>query len=568
MRPASAFLVCPLSIAAVAIPSSSAAAQQFQNQTASRFPVSGNNEYSNQMTLVDLDGDGDLDIVWANGQGYQSQGTALKPRIYINDGSGFFTDETDARAPGITGWFRGVEAGDIDDDGDMDLILSQDFNKKPVLLLNNGAGVFTNGSDRLPNILMSSARAQFGDVDNDGDLDLILTNSGTVSRFSTNGRPRLFLNDGNGFFTDAPTSMTPTANIAQQMDILFFDCDNDLDLDIFVGTRSGQSQLWINDGTGIYTKLATGMPGGGSSYSYDAGDIDGDGDMDLIGVNSGPNNTELLLRNANGLGTVWTTISNQISPNPGTDDNDSRFFDLDYDGDIDLVIASLGSTERIYANDGTGSFTQIAGAITAVADASLDVKVADLNGDNRLDLVTAQGESGNFQNKIFINVTGPTDNRAPFVKLTEQVVPGESFGPFAVRAQIFDDSANDRGYEFEVGAVKLLYSVDGGKPEAINMKWVGAWNYRAVLPALPACSEVSYFVQATDRAGNVGTGPTRTYALRGECGILGDLDGDGLVGPSDLAILLGQWGGKGTGDLDGDGVVGASDLAILLGAWS
>jgi hypothetical protein len=352
------------------------------------------------------------------------------------------------------------------------------------------------------------------------------------------------------------------------MDILFFDCDNDLDLDIFVGTRSGQSQLWINDGTGIYTKLATGMPGGGSSYSYDAGDIDGDGDMDLIGVNSGPNNTELLLRNANGLGTVWTTISNQISPNPGTDDNDSRFFDLDYDGDIDLVIASLGSTERIYANDGTGSFTQIAGAITAVADASLDVKVADLNGDNRLDLVTAQGESGNFQNKIFINVTGPTDNRAPFVKLTEQVVPGESFGPFAVRAQIFDDSANDRGYEFEVGAVKLLYSVDGGKPEAINMKWVGAWNYRAVLPALPACSEVSYFVQATDRAGNVGTGPTRTYALRGECGILGDLDGDGLVGPSDLAILLGQWGGKGTGDLDGDGVVGASDLAILLGAWS
>jgi hypothetical protein len=46
-----------------------------------------------------------------------------------------------------------------------------------------------------------------------------------------------------------------------------------------------------------------------------------------------------------------------------------------------------------------------------------------------------------------------------------------------------------------------------------------------------------------------------------------DLDGDGVVGASDLAILLGAWGGKGPADLDGDGVVGASDLAILLGAW-
>jgi hypothetical protein len=47
-----------------------------------------------------------------------------------------------------------------------------------------------------------------------------------------------------------------------------------------------------------------------------------------------------------------------------------------------------------------------------------------------------------------------------------------------------------------------------------------------------------------------------------------DLDGDGIVGPSDLAILLGAWGTPGPGDLDGDGVVGSADLAILLGAWS
>jgi hypothetical protein len=52
-----------------------------------------------------------------------------------------------------------------------------------------------------------------------------------------------------------------------------------------------------------------------------------------------------------------------------------------------------------------------------------------------------------------------------------------------------------------------------------------------------------------------------------DCVVAGDLDGDGSVGASDLAILLGAWGGPGDADLDGDGVVGASDLAVLLGLW-
>jgi hypothetical protein len=545
----------------------SAFGQQFANQTAARFPAAGNSEYSNQLTFVDIDGDDDLDIVWANGQGYSSQGAALKPRIYINNGSGNFVDETDARAAGITGWFRGAEAGDMDGDGDMDLILAQDFNKKPILLANNGAGVFANVSAQLPNINMSSARAQFGDVDNDGDLDLIFNNSGTTSRFATNGRPRLFLNDGTGTFTDAPTTQTPQTNIAEQMDIFFFDCDSDLDLDIYVGTRSGQSKLWINNGSGVFTNLGAAMPGGGGSYSYDAGDIDGDGDMDLIGINSGSGTSELLLKNTNGLGTTWQTVSAQISPNPNVDDNDSRFFDNDFDGDLDLIIGSLGSSERYYSNNGTGSFAQTASIIPAVADSSLDIKVADLTGDGRPDYVTAQGESGSFQNKIFVNVSGAIDNRAPVVKLTEQVVPAGA-GPFVVRAQIFDDSANDRGYEFKAGDVTLTYTVDGGKPVTVPMKWAGAWNYRVEIPAQDPCSTVEYFVSATDRVGNEGNGPTKSFDVPGTCGPAQDLNGDGVVNAADLAILLSQWGGPGSADFNGDGEVNASDLAVLLAAWS
>src|SRR5262249_2140074 len=155
-------------------------------------------------------------------------------------------------------------------------------------------------------------------------------------------------------------------------------------------------------------------------YSYDFGDMDGDGDLDLLGINAGSSSTELLLKNG-GTGT-YTNASTQLLSNPFTDDNDSKFFDYDNDGDLDIVIPSLGSSERIYNNNGSGTFSNVAGAITAISDSSLDVKVGDLNNDGRLDIVTAQGESGSpFINRIYMNVTGPVDTVAPKIIRTEQV---------------------------------------------------------------------------------------------------------------------------------------------------
>ena len=98
--------------------------------------------------------------------------------------------------------------------------------------------------------------------------------------------------------------------------------------------------LYRNDGTGVFS-LVTTIPGDSSCYSYDFGDIDGDGDLDLLGANGGSGNTEILLKN-DGTG-VFTNVSGQISPNPNQDDNDSKFFDWDNDGDLDLLIARLGS---------------------------------------------------------------------------------------------------------------------------------------------------------------------------------------------------------------------------------
>ncbi len=554
-----------LSCLAAAAP---ALAQQFQQQTTSRFPTQA--EYTNQATIGDLDGDGDLDIVFANGQGYSSLGALLKPRIYINDGVGVFSDQTDARAAGVTGCFRGVELGDCDGDGDLDMVLAQDFFRKPKLLINDGAGVFSDESDRLPDANLSSARAQFGDVDDDGDLDLVFNHSGTSSRFGSNGAPKLYLNDGTGHYTDASVDRIPTANIPDQQDILFFDVDNDLDLDIHVGSRSstnGGSQIWRNDGTGAYERIS-GVPTDYSTYSYDAGDCDGDGDLDLLGANADTSNKEMLLRNYSGDGSVWQKISSRIIPNPTSDDNDTKFFDIDDDGDLDMIVATLGgSRERVYVNSGDCTFTEDTSLISAQSDSSLDVMVGDLTGDGRIDIVTAQGESGGFQNRIYVNVTGPIDSRAPRVIRMDEIVPGKSAapGPQRVRALIFDDHTSDRG--FFARSVELRYMVGGGKEQSVEALWSGNSLWRGVLPEFPACSEVAYRMVAVDWAGNEGSSEWMVFISPGECGGGADIDGDGTVGGADLTILLAAWGTPGPGDLDGDGTVGGADLAILLAAW-
>jgi FG-GAP-like repeat len=496
-----------LTLAALAVATTPAAAVQFVDQTATRFPTPAATDYSNQVTVGDLDGDGDLDLIFANGGGFSTPGTPEPVRVYINDGTGVFTDESAARL-GFSALARGAELGDIDNDGDLDLIVAQDFDRQPALFVNDGTGFFTDvTSTQLPALVLSSSRAQFGDIDNDGDLDLYLTN-GSGNRFGC-GQYRVYVNDGTGTFTDETATRLPIEDVCNNMDCIFGDIDNDFDLDVrTAGTGAANSRLYVNDGTGVFTRSSA-IPADNNAYSYDFGDIDGDGDLDLLGVNASPTSLgELLLLN-DGTGT-FTDVSNRLSPNPSEDDNDSKFFDIDDDGDLDLIIAHLGSGgEKIYENDGAGNFTLASGVIDAVSDSSLDIVVADLTGDHRLDVVTAQGESGSFVNRIYVG-NGPQDDRPPRIVATEVPAdpqPGEPF--YVVRALILDDMTSDRNF-FDRG-VTLHYRVDGGVEQQTAMRHSGGQVYRGTLPGQGHGARFAYFVTARDWAGNLGTGATRSF---------------------------------------------------------
>jgi hypothetical protein len=499
-----------LRIAVLILTSAAAAsAQQFVDETASRFPVPPPEEWSNQVTVGDLDGDGDLDLVFANGGGFASPGAPEVQRVYINDGSGAFSDESAARL-GFSALARGVELGDIDGDGDLDLIVAQDFDRQPALFVNDGAGFFTDvTAAQLPALVLSSSRAQFGDIDNDGDLDLYLTD-GDGNRFGC-GQYRVYVNDGNGTFTDETAARHPIEDVCENMDCIFGDIDNDFDIDVrTASTGVANSRLYVNDGAGVFA-LSNAVPADQNAYSYDFGDIDGDGDLDLLGVNARPtSHGELLLLN-DGDGS-FSDVSTRLTPNPSEDDNDSKFFDYDNDGDLDLVIARLGPTaEKIYENDGRGNFTQVGGLIDPVSDSSLDVVVADLDGDDRLDIITAQGESGRFVNRIYIG-NGPQDDRAPRIVATEVPADPRPADPFyVVRALILDDLTSDRNF-FDRG-VSLHYSVDGGRELEVVMRHSGGQVYRGVLPSQRQGAVVEYYVTARDWAENLGTGPVHSFTV-------------------------------------------------------
>ena len=533
-----------------------ATAQQFVQETGTRFP-GALNEYTNQVTLADFDHDGDVDIAWANGGNFGSPGSPQVLRLYVNDGTGVFADESAARTGGLAGNIRDVQFGDVDGDGDLDMVCAQDFNKLPFLYLNDGSGHFTDASGNLPNKTIASSHVAMGDVDNDGDLDLAF-NNGTSTRFGA-GPTQLYLNDGSGTFTDATATNLPNAPVSQPMDCNFADIDNDLDLDLIVASRSTSTRVFFNDGSGVFSLGA--WPGDGSTYSFDFGDYNNDGDLDILGVNSGSGSREALYDN-DGSGVFVDVSATQIpgANNPGNDDNDSKFFELDFDGFLDLTVCRLGgSNEKIWHSD-AGVFMLDNSLISPQSDSSLDVEMADFDGDGDLDMVTAQGESGVFTNRIYINTGEPKDTLAPRIVDLEQVADGTK-GDATVRANVRDDNSSDTGAWID--SVVIEYSVDGGATQQAAMAWMGHQLYRGRIPGAAEGSTVAYSVIATDMAGNPGQSGTLEF-VSGGGGCAADCDGSGSLNILDFVCFQNEWTAQTpAGDCDGNGSYNILDFVCF-----
>lgn len=536
-------------LVAMAAPHVASAASFFTDATADHFPapacvVENTTDdpdyaakrlgcYTNFLVISDVDGDDDLDVLMANGGGYYTRDVAEESSLYLNDGSGAFSNGTNAVLGGVASRLRQVAIADVDGDGDRDLYLPGGYGANADhLFIQKGPGEFEDQADaRLPPFTWSNAgAAHFGDLDNDGDVDLVVADWGAAPRNSP-GDTLVYLNDGKGVFTAADDDYVPPpidpAVGRTPIDLDLADVDGDFDLDILVNHRNGQSRIFLNDGAG---KFADGTDGnypekkGPYTYNVEACDYDEDGDLDLLLDNAGgtqddPFGNISQVLNNDGTGHFTDVTAATISGEPFADDNAVKCADVNGDGHYDFVVASLTNPgEKLLINDGKGKFAYEDEGFPAVAvtiadhegkdmsfvgDPTLGIDVADVDGDGKLDVVTGQGEAGFFgalgahEDRIYLG-SGESvgDTTAPKFRMIETPV-AVAGADIIVRVAVTDSYTSDTGEH--VKSVTLSYTVGNSPEETVPATFVGGDIFRAVIPAQAAGAEVSFSVTATDR---------------------------------------------------------------------
>ncbi len=356
----------------------------FENVSDQYLPRPALNIQSKDAYPVDIDGDGDLDIVIAH---------EYKPNILLlNEGLGKFSHQSIARLPQINRDSEDVKAVDFDNDGDMDLIFVSEDDEDNELYLNNGEGFFSDQSARLPARGVSNA-VSVVDINGDGSVDVLFGNA---------RQNILLLGDGSGGFNDATRERMPAINDRTQ-DLEFGDVDGDGDLDLLVGNED-KNRLLINNGEGVFRdESAARLPyrtRPEETREADFGDVDGDGDIDIYFANvnfrrAGSAQNRLLINDGNG---VFSDETHERLPNNEEYTMDADFVDLDSDGDMDIVTAGLVINKglapipyRVYRNDGLGFFAEDTGSFFSVdvVGVGTDIEAADFNGDGLLDLFLA-----------------------------------------------------------------------------------------------------------------------------------------------------------------------------------
>ena len=480
--------------------------------------------------LLDYDGDGDLDIYLiqsgaipgsTGGQPLlgADQPVADGNRLFKNnllpDGDLSFTDVTDQAGVGDPGYGMGAAVGDVDNDGDPDLYVTN-FGVN-VFYRNNGDGSFTDvtsasgaGDNRW------NTSAAFLDYDADGDLDLFVSAyvsfsvNGNKTCFTNDGRrdycgpdsfkpttDRLFRNDGNFRFSDV-SETTGIAELAGKgLGVSIADFDSDGRDDIYVANDQWPNHLFLNQGDGRFIEGAV-MAGSAynatgeveASMGVTAGDFDGDGDPDLFMTHLRGQTNTLYLNDGNGqFFDVTDRLQLGAASRPYTGFG-TAWFDLENDGDLDLFVANGAVTlmrdaaaenaypyqqpNQLFRNEG-GRFADIsaiAGPALAVSDVSRGAAFGDVDNDGDTDIVVA-----NNYGPVRLLMNRAADGAPSLsVMLAGKASPRDGTG--AHLTLVLDDGgeihrrAGTDGSYLSAGDPRVIFGgLDGAAPSQLLVRW-------------------------------------------------------------------------------------------------
>jgi photosystem II stability/assembly factor-like uncharacterized protein len=321
--------------------------------------------------------------------------------------------------------------GDYDNDGLLDIVIST-YNDAcqsctyPLLLFH---AMVSGSYERVMTAPIATVTSRtfgvaWGDYDNDGRLDLFVC-------VGFNNNNLLFHNEGNGVFTQVTNGVIVNDGGWSEC-CAWCDYDRDGWLDLFVGNQSYQNNfLYHNNGNGTFTKITSGsiVNDGGWSRGCSWGDYDNDGWPDLFVVNYQGENDFLYHNNHDG---TFTRILNGPEVNDGMYGSGCAWGDYDNDGYLDLFVANCNQPMRLYHNNGDGTFTLFAGGPSLESGYSFGCSWGDYDNDGYLDLFFAkQGSS----NGLYRNLNGQN-----FVKVTNEI-PAQEGGMSS--ADAWGDYNND-----------------------------------------------------------------------------------------------------------------------------
>jgi hypothetical protein len=339
----------------------------------------------------------------------------------LNSGApGFtFTKVTSGAIVNSHGRSDGSSWADVDNDGRTDAFVVNWYGDNNLFYHNDGGGAFTQITSGPPvNDGGYSETCAWGDYDNDGHIDLYVTNSG-----QTTGDPNfLYHNNGDGTFTKV-TSGPPVEDHFLSRGANWVDYDGDGDMDLFVANEGDQPNnlyrnMLMETGTASFERVTSGeiVTDARASWSGSWGDYDNDGDLDLFVANWNGESNSLFRNNGDG---TFTRIATGIEVNDGGYSACAGWGDFDNDGDLDLYVTNAYGTGRkvnfLYKNllieTGSPDFQKITTGIEVTELGwSYGFAWGDYDNDGDLDLMVAKTWNNNENNSLFRNDNSDGDH--------------------------------------------------------------------------------------------------------------------------------------------------------------
>ena len=460
-----------------------------------------------EIAFGDYDNDGDVDIA--------SCGLS----VWKNNGSGVFSESFN-----IINGCNGLKWGDYDRDGDLDLLIGT--NNGVRVYKNNGGDSFSYSWGGQPGGGWVWA-PEWIDLDGDGDLDIF---AGVYSGLAYS---YYYRNDGTDAFSGIPSGGSITAGVtsAKAMD---FDLDGYTDL--LLGFDNSSVRVFKNPGPFGPSDFTQFFASAETAYiqEVDWGDIDGDGDLDILAAND-LNVNRIYKFNGTTYALTLSSVENEKSFG-------GKLVDVDNDGDLDQVIGNdLGGgsiPSRIYLNDGLGGYA--VSDSFPIVDNVRSIDLADLDGDGDLDAALSGGSLRIFQNNIDIGNASPsvpavtaepddnnitlgrvklewgaaTDSQTPTSLITYNLRIGTCSNCSDILAHNLTTGAGNVGQ-----ATSFSIALSAGPTGEVTYYW-SVQAVDSVYSRSAFAAEDSFIVRTFSGMGN------QTQCNSGE-NVLGDYDGDG-----------------------------------------